>query len=200
MHCGLLYLALRLSVCPSVRLSVTRPKFRLDNMSLDRISDWIAWWTHDGNCQSQFLSEINKSCHWQVCSLQRQVAFLAIAFEMPSLVGIAGMLVWRRCTSIFFGRYYKTNYTKNSDWSFFVAFETSECNFWEMGVGSMLELWKHYVFRCLYKVCYFVRNTWLHWHNTMRDMTSYISPQTMPALVQFSYVLSIIGLTVLKWP
>ena len=32
----------------------------------------------------------------------------------------------------------------------------------------------------------------------MRDMTSQISPQTKPALVQFSYVLTIIGLTVLS--
>ena len=39
---------------------------------------WIAvcWnWGIIINCQLQFRGDINKSCHWQVCSLQRQVAF-----------------------------------------------------------------------------------------------------------------------------
>ncbi len=40
----------------------------------------IAW------CQLQFWSEINKSCHWQVCSLQRQVAFLIWVVYLKSRI------------------------------------------------------------------------------------------------------------------
>ena len=88
MHGGLICIAIRLSVCLSVRLwldqnsdltkiqtgqKVTRPDFRLAKRAL------ISYFLHvDGNCQLQFWSEINKSCHWQVCSLQRQVAFFGI--------------------------------------------------------------------------------------------------------------------------
>ncbi len=64
-----------LSVC----LSVTRPKVRLDNMSLDRISDW----TFNLLASNSMMAIANcnsgvKSCYWQVCSIQRQVAFLAL--------------------------------------------------------------------------------------------------------------------------
>ncbi len=39
--------------------------------------------TTDGNnCQLQFWSEINKSCRWQMCSLQHQVAFFFLSDYM----------------------------------------------------------------------------------------------------------------------
>ena len=69
-----------LSVCPSVCPSVTRPKFRLDNMSLDWISDWTIChqtryvWCTTG--RHAIWHDITKFTHYMMVLWQLPIAIL----------------------------------------------------------------------------------------------------------------------------